>query len=53
VEEETHAFHTVPKDPVPSFSSNVYAADGSAKVDVLIVARSRGRYSYVCMIECK
>lgn len=26
-----YAFHTVPKDPVPSFSSSVYATDGSAK----------------------
>jgi hypothetical protein len=24
------AFHTVPKEPVPSFSSNVYATEGSA-----------------------
>jgi hypothetical protein len=24
------AFHTVPKEPVPSFSSSVYATDGSA-----------------------
>lgn len=26
----TYAFHTVPKLPVPSFSSRVYATDGSA-----------------------
>jgi hypothetical protein len=24
------AFHTVPKDPVPSFSNSVYATEGSA-----------------------
>jgi hypothetical protein len=28
----THAFHTVPNDPVPSFSSSVYATAGSASV---------------------
>ena len=27
-----HAFHTVPKLPVPSFSSRVYATDGSARL---------------------
>ena len=26
-----HAFHTVPKLPVPSFSSKVYAVEGSAR----------------------
>lgn len=30
----THAFHTVPNDPVPSFSSSVYATAGSASVRV-------------------
>jgi hypothetical protein len=34
------AFHTVPKEPVPSFSSNVYATEGSAfEVDSFILDR--------------